>query len=401
MGRVSLDAEEMEQLSVYINDEFDGIDMYPGLIDPTVLARAAEEVKALNAAGGAGTISAASAGIAADVIGWFQETFEGKMNAAELATVGTLRSKLSAAIAEPEAAPVRAARRPRPALRSHPFDHPQVRITTDIRDVRFDVPGDRTIVFDSVTVERVDFSGQRFDHLVFLGSRFIDCDFSRARFAPYNCGFASQSTSSMNNCRFDKAAMSSFRVNYGRFVGCSFRGTKIKNWRSECAEFLDCTFATRIESSIFYGRPDQCHRMDDLAKKVRAPMVPRVDRLNARLRARLPRRSVNEFRENDFSESDFDYVDLRSGIDVGANRWPEREGYRRLDRWPERLARAHATVKAWEQSNVRKDAMNLLEVMSSGGSEEQDEVILTARSFTGYYDREGAGQRLREVLESS
>jgi hypothetical protein len=91
---ILLTTGEMDLLATYLNDEFDGIDLYPGDLDPDRLGKASAEVEALQRAGGAGHLSSDSALLAADVLAYFRDAFASDMQPAEAAELAATIAKL-------------------------------------------------------------------------------------------------------------------------------------------------------------------------------------------------------------------------------------------------------------------------------------------------------------------
>src|SRR3954453_666408 len=92
------------------------------------------------------------------------------------------------------------------------------------------------------------------------------------------------------DCRFDGSSLRAPWVGYARFVRCSFRGVRLRHWRSQ-ADFIDCVFTGRAQACMFSGVVEGV--ADDL-------MTP------VRLRAA-------EFRGNDFSGMELRDVSFRGG----------------------------------------------------------------------------------------
>jgi uncharacterized protein YjbI with pentapeptide repeats len=300
------------------------------------------------------------------------------------------------------------------AVRSHALDEPRIgpfsarvgktrparprlEIERDLTGARFEAPADATVFFRRVAMEGVDFSGTRLSHFVTAGSRFIDCDFSRVRFQPYRTSSDIDEPTLYVRCNFDRADMrKTFTLTGSRFEECTFRGTKIKGWEGWCAEFVDCVFACRIEESIFSGRPVHCYESLDQARTSAETYGVMADRSHD-----APRRTINEFRGNDFSKAELRDVSFRYGIDIGAQLWPEGVGYRRYDRWPERIARVIAEVRTWPPSADRDRALELLDIYFSAGNEEQSEVFLSSEAFQGWLGRNGLGDRLLALVDQA
>lgn len=83
MAEINLTAAEMEVLFGYVNAELDAIDLYPGdLGDGWVTATM--EVEALQQGGGRGEISPESAGLSADVLAYFLDSYSEFMQPREI-----------------------------------------------------------------------------------------------------------------------------------------------------------------------------------------------------------------------------------------------------------------------------------------------------------------------------
>jgi len=87
-----------------------------------------------------------------------------------------------------------------------------------------------------------------------------------------------------------------------------------------------------------------------------------------------PRRATNEFRGNDFQAAELLSVTFKGGIDIRAQRWPAGPEYITLDRLQERIRRARPIVGRWADDE-RAEAELMLEIYSTGGYEEQDELF--------------------------
>lgn len=68
----------------------------------------------------------------------------------------------------------------------------------------------------------------------------------------------------------------------------------------------------------------------------------------------------NEFRGNDFSQTDLIDTAFKFGIDISAQRWPQGPEYIRLDRLAERFARARKEIEAWSSESDRRPGVGSL-----------------------------------------
>jgi uncharacterized protein YjbI with pentapeptide repeats len=235
---------------------------------------------------------------------------------------------------------------------------PETVITTDLHGERFE-PRPGPTRFHGVRVESVDFSGLLFEQFVAESSLFVDCDFSRVRFANGHLGLRESGggpapvQTTYRDCRFDRADMWSRNgmtlwLGQSRFERCSFERTKVRMWFSHDAEFVECMFPTRIESCRFFGRP--------------------VHQTN-------PPRQVNEFRDNDFSEADIRGTTFEEGINLASQRWPESDEYFIIRIGKDRVEKAKRFIEKtrWRSADEKISANIALDMILEHN---QDAVLL-------------------------
>ena len=138
------------------------------------------------------------------------------------------------------------------------------------------------LALGNVTVRDADFRRAAFGQIAPSGCVFERCDFRGETFDErFEHIFAGRRQSIFRECRFDMADLHLAKPGQARFERCSFAQATLDGWVSACAEFIDCTFAGKIRGVTFHGKPW-------------GHDASRVD----------PARSVNEFRGNDFSETE-------------------------------------------------------------------------------------------------
>jgi hypothetical protein len=94
MPRLELNAKEADILGTIFNDDFDGIDLYPGDLDGAQLNRLLTEVEGIVSSDGRGELSPASAAIAIDVLSFFDQLTRNEMAPDEAAGYDSLLNKL-------------------------------------------------------------------------------------------------------------------------------------------------------------------------------------------------------------------------------------------------------------------------------------------------------------------
>ena len=202
------------------------------------------------------------------------------------------------------------------------------------------LPG--TVVLHRVTFSDVDLSRSKFDRLMPSGCTFVRCDLRSVtldrRLAPL---FKARERNTFRECRFDNADLRAIDPSASRFEACVFDGADLRGWNATMAEFVDCHFAGTVERVRFHGVPWGAGAEDI-----------------------LPRRSVNEFRGNDFRDAVLIDVAFVMGVDLAKQRWPDSDNYVRLDRIHQRLTRGHSELLGWKDLGERSEALAMMRELS-------------------------------------
>ncbi|MEK7863908.1 MAG: pentapeptide repeat-containing protein [Chloroflexota bacterium] len=206
-----------------------------------------------------------------------------------------------------------------------------------------DHASDRVVAFGRATLRGVDFRRARFDKFSLAGCLFVSCDFRAIRMDKrYQPLFAATPRSIFRDCRFDGADLRRIRPAQTRFERCTFDDADLDGWRSEAAEFLGCRFAGALGAVTFFGRP-----------------------MGASGRGAEGARKNNAFTDNDFRDADLDRVVFAHGVDLVAQRLPASDRYVRLDRFPQRLARARTAIVRWDVQEERVAALAMLRALAT------------------------------------
>jgi hypothetical protein len=217
----------------------------------------------------------------------------------------------------------------------------ETRITTDLRDVRFE-PETLNVELEGVTAERVDFSGLRFHSFLTERCRFIDCDFSdvHVEWLPFGDG-----GSLFRECSFRGASIGDF--GHVRLERCDFTDADLKGWFTWDADLVECRFGGRLSGVVFNGRDLESSRQ-------------------------------NKFVGNDFRDADLDDVAFRLGIDLDAQLLPEGSEYIRIRNLPFAAKQARDQVRRWPKPD-REAAVQMLDVLGRVYEGEPD--VFTKRAF--------------------
>jgi uncharacterized protein YjbI with pentapeptide repeats len=198
-------------------------------------------------------------------------------------------------------------------------------------------------VLDGAVLTEVDFSGRRFRGLTSTGAVLDGCDFRRTTIEYGPLGYADPTV--FRNCSFERATLAGVGPGTATFESCDFTGAKIVEWFAFCAEFVDCVFATTLTRCKFSGRPFECH--------------------GSVLRER------NAFHGNDFRKATL--VDcLLVGIDLDRQQLPDDAAYIALDRVGERLQAARTEIVHWPDSDERREALLMIDIVGSWAEGEED-----------------------------
>lgn len=215
---------------------------------------------------------------------------------------------------------------------------PVVRVTGELRGVRYEPPRGALVDFDRATLLEVDFTHTHFHTFsASAGSVFERCNF-RAMVADGGGMGDDKLQVIYRDCHFEGADLSNLMPGNARFERCIFEN--LNNWLCHVAEFVDCRFVGRIYDTKFFGQPWD-------------PVSRRFERLQ-------PRRTVNEFTGNHFTRAELIDVDFMYGIDISLQKLPDSAAYIRLDRLPERLVRAQAIIEREWVGKEREEALMML-----------------------------------------
>jgi hypothetical protein len=219
----------------------------------------------------------------------------------------------------------------------------------------FPIPEHECLVLENQVLERMQLSDRRLVQFAAVGSRFLACTFEKLRVERASFGAGTQ-MSEYTDCKFDGSQFRSASAGRARFVRCSFRDVTLADMFSFTAEFIDCTFSGKLRGVVFNGT------------------VPYEDQASLG-------RTRNEFRGNDFSEMDLFDVAFRTGIDLEQQRLPSGRDYVLVRESAAVLREVRAAVLNIEDSETRKDALVLVEVLELETQGGQQQLLLNPASF--------------------
>lgn len=212
------------------------------------------------------------------------------------------------------------------------------------------------VVLDHHQLQGADFSGRKLMQFSSVGSRLEACRFVKTKIEDAAFG-AGRETSEYIECVFDGARMCFGPGGYARFVRCSFCDVDLRDWFCFTVELIDCTFSGRLRRSFFNGT------------------VPEEKR-------RVVGRERNEFRGNDFSATTFIDVGFRSGIDLTQQQLPSGPDYLYLADAAVALQRARADVIGWDDLDLRRRAMSLINTLEERVAAGQKQLFLRPADYT-------------------
>jgi hypothetical protein len=187
------------------------------------------------------------------------------------------------------------------------------------------------LVFDHERISGADFSGRRILQLSAQSSRFEACRFDRLQVDHASFG-SGRSPSVYTGCSFDGARLRAGAPGHARFVGCSFREVDLRDWFCFTVELVDCVFTGKLTRSFFNGTVPEDAQSD-------------------------LKRTVNEFRGNDFRGLTFIDVGFRTGINLLDQLLPEGANYVFVPDAAVAIQRARSRIVHWEDGESRRQAM--------------------------------------------
>jgi uncharacterized protein YjbI with pentapeptide repeats len=214
---------------------------------------------------------------------------------------------------------------------------PRVYLKDGLQDVRFSVADDVDVMMSEARMERVDFSGIRFERFRAEACVFVDCNFSRITSRTGGTlGYYPGST--YVGCNFHKADLRRISPGWARFERCAFTDVRMRDWMADNASFVDCVFSGRIVRSAFYGRRTFLYPDETTSPP------------------------PNEVIGNDFANAELVDVSFRSGVDLSRQRLPDGPNYILVDRWPQRVERARQEIESWSNGSLKRTALHVLDI---------------------------------------
>lgn len=221
----------------------------------------------------------------------------------------------------------------------------RVVVRNRVANTRFEPEPETDVRFEGARCVSVDFSQTKFDQFYTKDSLFERCNF---RGATLNGIFSGHPRTVYRECAFDGADLLGIDPGHARFEGCSFEDVHIRQWFATCAEFIDCRFSGRIETTKFFGRRPSGVCADD--------------------------RATNEFRGNDFRRAELNDVGFVAGIDLDEQQLPTGEQYVLVPDFHGRIKAVWQVITEWP-AEKRRPAELLLKAYSTGGMEDQKDLF--------------------------
>jgi hypothetical protein len=220
----------------------------------------------------------------------------------------------------------------------------------------------RLLVVDRETRVAEKLSNLKLDGFSVIESSLSRCVFEDIR-ARSTCFGEGLQQSVLEDCVFRRCHLVFGTVGNVRLVRCQFESCRLENVIGTKLELIECAFPdTTIKKGVFHGRVEA----------------------SAQVR---PRRTLNEIRDNDFSQADLQDVDFRGGVDLTKQKLPTSDEYL----FVRDTCKALEIVKDLQSSIVEKDELKrsqmlagLLDFYCSRGQRTQ----LLRVAFWGAFGRE-------------
>jgi hypothetical protein len=229
------------------------------------------------------------------------------------------------------------------------------RIKVDARVVgRVKIRESDYLDFDRVDLAGEDFSGRKLVGFSAEASRFRECRFERLKVENAYFG-AGMEKSEYVDCSFDRSRIRAPAPGRVRFVRCSFRDVRLREWFCWDADFIDCVFTGKAKKMIFNAdSPEQRGH------------------------------TVNEYRGNDFGGMDLVDCVFRGGVDLSKQVLPSGEDYVLLRDARNAIVRARAEVALWENDARREEGLALLRLFDGEADRGQEDLFLRPADYAAY-----------------
>lgn len=215
--------------------------------------------------------------------------------------------------------------------------------------------GERLLFEQQDRLYGADFSSRSLTHFSSNGSSFEACRFDGIRIGDGSFG-GGYAPSLYARCSFDGADIRFGAGGVARFVECSFRNVRLRDWFCFAVELVNCTFSGRIERSFFNSAVTIKELRDSIG------------------------RETNEFVGNDFRDAELVIVDFRTGIDLDKQHLPSGPGYLLLSAASVSIERARRYL-AQTGHDVGDEATRVLDGLERDVRDGQDQLFLQATSI--------------------
>lgn len=214
------------------------------------------------------------------------------------------------------------------------------------------------VTLDHVSLEGKDYSFRKIGKFAAIGSTLRRCSFKDAQIDDATFG-AGQEMSEYVECIFDGIQIG-HATGHARFIRCTFSSMQIREWMGQTTEFIDCTFGGRLRTAMFFGR------------------IP-IEELRRALG-----RERNEFRGNDFSNTQMTDVSFQGGINLEEQQLPSGPNYLYLANGPAAMGRLKAELEKWQAvPEAKKSALILAQILTKIVESGQKQLFLQP---PGYYE---------------
>ena len=205
--------------------------------------------------------------------------------------------------------------------------------------------------FDKQELVGEDFCGLKLGRFTAIQSDFRNCRFEKLKI-DQACFGAGTKQSQYLDCSFDGSTLRAIAPGIARFVRCSFRNVRIREFFGLNVEFVECVFTGRIEKAVFQGRLPESHGAEFGRKE-------------------------NEFRGNDFRGAELIDVAFRGGIDLDRQLLPDGPDYLYVPNAPDALEKVKRRVIAWRDLELRRLALAIIKVWEWEVDGGQKQLLLT------------------------
>ena len=199
----------------------------------------------------------------------------------------------------------------------------------------------KELKFENEYLKDECFSNEKYSKIMSISSTFIGCKFEGITAKDISFG-AGMNESVYEGCSFDNSSFNSTAIGFARFIDCTFKNVKIKEFFGVQASFINCSFSGEIKKGKFNGK------FNDLSGRI----------------------YLNDIYGNDFSGANLIDVGF-DDVDLFKQEFPDCRRFRIIPDLKDFLSKKREEVKSLEDEKLSQEiikTISIIEMASEGGN---------------------------------